>query len=198
MAERALTTEGSIAAALLLHFALISAVFIDWQPWGKTSTESFGSAAQDMSIVFVTPPQTQPAHTAGPIIDNAATPQKMTTSNTKQQRATSTQRTRQTQHARGSTEQLRGSAHGNRTLGVIRQQLVRARHFPRSAQRARIEGKPIVRFAINTDGSVATATVVKSSGHITLDQAALETVHRAAPFPYYDQPITVPISYALR
>jgi TonB family protein len=41
-------------------------------------------------------------------------------------------------------------------------------------------------------------TVVKSSGFPVLDQASVETIKRAAPFPPIRGTIRVPISYRLR
>lgn len=89
----------------------------------------------------------------------------------------------------------RGSARGNRILAQIRAQLWRARFYPAQAHQEHLTGDPIVEFSLHPDGRVAQLQLVRSSGHPTLDHAALETVHRAAPFPYWAGAIRIPIEY---
>lgn len=57
------------------------------------------------------------------------------------------------------------------------------RRYPASARARRTEGVVIVRFGMRRDGGLVSAGVLRSSGSATLDQAALSTVKRAAPFP---------------
>lgn len=89
----------------------------------------------------------------------------------------------------------RGSARGSRILAQIRAQLWRARFYPAQAHQEHLTGDPIVEFSLHPDGRVAQLQLVHSSGHPTLDHAALETVHRAAPFPYWAGAIRIPIEY---
>ncbi len=90
-----------------------------------------------------------------------------------------------------------GSLTGNPILTKIRQKIERAKYYPPEAKRQKIEGRPEVTFQINPDGTLANATLKSSSGNENLDNAALETVKRAAPFPYYERPISLAIKYSL-
>jgi protein TonB len=63
-------------------------------------------------------------------------------------------------------------------------------------------GKVVVRFVLSRTGEVTNSTVTTSSGNDILDQAALETLRRASPFPPFpaDKPgaqdaYTAPISF---
>ncbi|WP_163557841.1 TonB family protein [Halomonas sp. NO4] len=49
-----------------------------------------------------------------------------------------------------------------------------------------LHGQLRIRVVIGRDGELRQAEVVQSSGHVELDQAALETVHRAAPYRPFD------------
>mgnify|MGYP001430076181 CR=1 FL=1 len=77
------------------------------------------------------------------------------------------------------------------------------RRFPARARAARQQGTVHIRFRINRVGSVITATVVRSSGFATLDQAALDTLKRALPLPAIpkDRPdeieLTIPVEFYL-
>lgn len=102
---------------------------------------------------------------------------------------------RETRDARRET--ARGVPGGNVTLAQIRKRLARSLYYPLEAKRRGSEGRPIIQFKLHPDGSVAQARLVKSCGDTVLDQAALTTVQRAAPLPYYPQPITIPIVYKL-
>lgn len=61
--------------------------------------------------------------------------------------------------------------------------LEKFKRYPLAARRA--VGKTTVRFVINRGGVVTDAQVVRSSGNAVLDQAALDIVHRASPFPKF-------------
>ena len=55
--------------------------------------------------------------------------------------------------------------------------------YPQSAIDAGREGMAIVSFAIDREGRLVRARVLRSSGTAELDEAALATVRNAAPFP---------------
>lgn len=61
--------------------------------------------------------------------------------------------------------------------------LQRHRRYPRSALRSRLQGDVGVRFVIDRQGRLLSAEVVSSSGYKLLDQAALELLQRAQPYP---------------
>lgn len=87
--------------------------------------------------------------------------------------------------ASGSGQQV--SAAGNAAVsnypGQVVSRLRRALRYPGEARRERLRGEVHVSFSVSANGGVASARVVRSTGHQVLDQAALETIRRAAPFP---------------
>jgi len=77
------------------------------------------------------------------------------------------------------------------------------KQYPTDARLKHAEGRVVVRIIIQEDGQIVSATVAKSSGHDSLDQAALETVRKTSPItlvqPLEKPQITIqiPISYQL-
>lgn len=92
-----------------------------------------------------------------------------------------------------------GSGEGGSStiLQQIRNQIERHKHYPLMAKRSRIEGSPQVEFKIKQDGSLEYLTLQQSSGSKILDEAATLTVHQAAPYPFYPEPIALAIHYTL-
>lgn len=54
--------------------------------------------------------------------------------------------------------------------------------FPDAAKRAGIQGDVVVNFAIARNGELESAEIVRSSGHRVLDEEALDSIRRSAPF----------------
>ncbi len=67
--------------------------------------------------------------------------------------------------------------------GQVRQRIANAKHYPRVARRRGMEGQPIIAFTLNKGGRLMKVGLTQTSGHQLLDQAALEAVHQAAPYP---------------
>ncbi len=85
--------------------------------------------------------------------------------------------------------------------GKVAARLRKALRYPREAQRERLRGEVHVSFTISSSGGVGGIRVVRSSGHPVLDQAAIATVQRAAPFPPTPDgraswPFTVPLAFS--
>jgi periplasmic protein TonB len=57
------------------------------------------------------------------------------------------------------------------------------RRYPAAARAARLQGRVVVMFVMNRDGTVRSASVEDGSGLKVLDQEALDTVMRAQPLP---------------
>lgn len=74
-----------------------------------------------------------------------------------------------------------GNAAVDKYPGVVQRQLRRALRFPKGAGRAR--GEVHVQFVVSASGEASQISVVKSSGEPIIDEAAIATVRRAAPFP---------------
>jgi len=55
--------------------------------------------------------------------------------------------------------------------------------YPYLARESGLQGRLLMRFVINRDGSLAEARILRSSGFALLDQEALRSVHDASPFP---------------
>ena len=86
----------------------------------------------------------------------------------------------------------------------IRQAVDEHKHYPRMARRLGLEGRVVVAFTVEADGRLARVRVVESSGSELLDEAALEAVRQAAPFPPFPDGVerrqwdfTLPLSFSL-
>ena len=67
--------------------------------------------------------------------------------------------------------------------GQVRQRIANAKYYPRIAQRRGMEGQPVIAFTLDKGGRIMKAALAQTSGYQLLDQAALEAVHQAAPYP---------------
>ncbi|MEF3194313.1 MAG: energy transducer TonB [Halothiobacillaceae bacterium] len=92
--------------------------------------------------------------------------------------------------------------HGYRAR--IRQAIDEHKHYPRMARRLGLEGRVVVAFTVEADGRLARVRVVESSGSEVLDEAALEAVRQAAPFPPFPDGVerrqwdfTLPLLFSL-
>jgi protein TonB len=55
-------------------------------------------------------------------------------------------------------------------------------NFPNEARRRNLSGNPVIEVALASNGGLVRAAVRRSSGHVELDQAALEILKLATPF----------------
>lgn len=62
---------------------------------------------------------------------------------------------------------------------IVAARLAQAKQYPRSAQRARIEGTGTIWFRMNAAGQVTASRLTRGTGHAVLDQAIIETLRRA-------------------
>lgn len=83
-------------------------------------------------------------------------------------------------------------------LAKIRQRILQAKFYPPVARKRGLEGAVTVNFEIAPDGSLQTSSVLNSSGHAILDEEALKTLSRAAPYPFYEGIIHMKLDYQLR
>ncbi|MBO4453527.1 MAG: energy transducer TonB [Paludibacteraceae bacterium] len=77
-------------------------------------------------------------------------------------------------------------------------------HYPEDARKAKIEGRVLCQFIVNSDGRIVDVHVVKSSGNASLDHEALRVIHkmpRWKPGIQKGKPVrvkyTVPINFKL-
>jgi protein TonB len=64
---------------------------------------------------------------------------------------------------------------------ALRVKIEQARRYPPVARTNRWQGQVLVQFSVRHDGYLVDPRVESSSGHLLLDQAALETVREASP-----------------
>ena len=74
-----------------------------------------------------------------------------------------------------------------------------AKQYPESVKSRHIEGRVKVQFTLQADGSIMRIKVIKSSRHQKLDEAAVEAIKNAAPFPnppafLFQPPITLKVN----
>lgn len=75
----------------------------------------------------------------------------------------------------------------------------RFKEYPESAKSAHIEGRVHIEFVLLNDGTLSDIKILKSSRHKNLDEAALEAIKKASPFPrppafLFKTPVTMRIS----
>ena len=83
----------------------------------------------------------------------------------------------------GGASQTAGNAAASAYRAKVAAQLKRKRFYPSAARRDRLTGSATVSFTLNAAGKVTAARVVRSSGERILDEAAIEMVRRASPYP---------------
>ena len=65
----------------------------------------------------------------------------------------------------------------------VRSNITKAKYYPRIARKRGFEGKPIVTFSLGDQGELINLLLDQPSGHKVLNDAALETIRRGAPYP---------------
>jgi TonB family protein len=75
--------------------------------------------------------------------------------------------------------------------------LEKAKTYPRFARERGIEGTVLVRFKVQPTGAIERVDIVRSSGTKILDDASVKTIYRAAPVPYVEGWVEVPMVYQL-
>ncbi|MFB2550112.1 energy transducer TonB family protein [Ensifer soli] len=102
----------------------------------------------------------------------------------------------------GSKRRDAGNAVVSNYNGKVRSKVNRAFRYPTAARREGHQGTVQVQFTLAASGAILNARVVKSAGSAILDQAAVDTVQRAAPFPRFPDGVgrdrwvfTIPMVY---
>lgn len=86
---------------------------------------------------------------------------------------------------------------------ALREKIERSKRYPPLARANRWQGQVLVQFSVRRDGHLIDPRVAESSGHLVLDQAALETVREASPVALrhrLEQPlvaVSLPLTYQL-
>ena len=86
----------------------------------------------------------------------------------------------------------------------VRQAVDAHKHYPRLSRRMMEQGKVVVEFSVDASGAVSGVQIKQSSGSERLDEAALQAVRDAAPFPPFPDEVkrnrwqfTLPLSFSL-
>ncbi|HEX5036721.1 MAG TPA: energy transducer TonB [bacterium] len=91
-----------------------------------------------------------------------------------------------------------GDAGGsNAVLAEIHARIERAKRYPVMARKMQMEGDSFVRFAIDAGGQPKDIAIKTTSGYPVLDEEALATIRRAAPYPPYADSLVVGIRFHL-
>lgn len=91
-----------------------------------------------------------------------------------------------------------GKGEADPRLITIWKKINSSKYYPEIARREGLEGAPKVAFSIGLNGKIGEVKIVKSCGHDILDSAALETIKRSSPLPFYPKPITIAVRYSLK
>jgi protein TonB len=71
------------------------------------------------------------------------------------------------------------------------------RSYPPMARRLGMEGTVVVKFRIGKSGVPEGEHIVTGTGLEPLDDAALEIIKKAGPYPYVPEPVWIPIRFSL-
>jgi periplasmic protein TonB len=93
-----------------------------------------------------------------------------------------------------SSEQRDLAAVREAYLVTVTEHVQRSLFYPAEARRDALTGMVILKLVVNAKGGVVRATVARSTGHPTLDEAAITSVLRAAPFPEVPSGLPSPIT----
>ncbi len=81
---------------------------------------------------------------------------------------------------------------------LIQAAIERSKKYPRMARERGIEGVVHLRFKLTPAGAVEKVEIVESSGSDILDDASRQAVYQAAPMPYVNGWVELPIAYVLK
>jgi protein TonB len=92
------------------------------------------------------------------------------------------------------------SVYGSSTdyFSMVRMMIENHKQYPYAARKRQIEGRVVLRFVIDSDGSAKELSVIGSSNYQILDEAALRAVRDSSPFPgppekFFKGPVTLEI-----
>lgn len=70
--------------------------------------------------------------------------------------------------------------------------------YPYLARKKHIEGTVLAEFRLDASGMPENMKIVKTSSYAILDQAAKETIQKAAPYPAHSKRVEIPITFRLQ
>jgi protein TonB len=87
---------------------------------------------------------------------------------------------------------------GPHDFASIRRRIDAHKVYPQIAVRNGWEGRVLVEMRLEGDGRLSAVRLLEGSGHAVLDDATIDAVQRAAPFPPVARVLTVPVEYRLQ
>lgn len=211
-------TVGAVLVSLILHLALLMLLF------GKTEQRestlwSGGNSQKNLAPIFVT---ISKSRTPNPSLPNLITPVKPTTPGMQQAQTKTasapvipaqsafTKKKQPPTSGQGNSNTPRGgmgpgldpngaiSTHAPNVLASIRKKIMRQQFYPREAREKKLSGAVRVGFKILNDGQLEYVKIIQSSGKPVLDKAALTTINKATPLPFYPEDIALSLEYLLK
>ena len=86
----------------------------------------------------------------------------------------------------------------------VRSRILKAKYYPSLARKRGWEGEPVIEFMLARNGSLLSSTVALTSSYKILDDAAMDAIKNAAPYPKIPDPLKMnsirfklPISFIL-
>jgi protein TonB len=177
----------------------------------------------ETETVDAKPVEPPPVVQSTPVVESAVEPAQEASQPVQQAQAVETQSAPSSSAATASSGQAANAPVGNATdtrnstggaavsapspnyIAKLRLWLERHKDYPKLARRKRMQGVVLLYFRVGRDGSVMAQEIREDSGHVLLDEAALEMLARATPLPAFPQDmqgdyldVVLPVEYSLR
>jgi protein TonB len=83
----------------------------------------------------------------------------------------------------GALSAALGAVDRSTYFDMVRQRIEHHKRYPLAARKRQVQGKVILRFTISEKGDLKNVNVLRSSKNSDLDQAAMDAIRSAAPYP---------------
>lgn len=67
-------------------------------------------------------------------------------------------------------------------MRMLKERIENLWKYPKDAARSKLSGDLRIKFVIKKDGTLESANIVRTSGHISLDEAAIKALEKASPY----------------
>lgn len=209
---------GAVIASLAIHLALLLLLFGKNEQRDSTLW-SGGNSQKNLAPVFVTLSKStvtnlSPAKQVAPVKPASLHLQRVSASTnsslTQLPKPTPSRTNKNPSSGLGFSDTPRGgegpgldskgtvAAQAPHILASIRKRIMREQFYPREAREKKLSGTVRVGFKILDSGQLKYVRVIQSSGKPVLDKAALATINRATPLPYYPEDIALSLEYLLK
>lgn len=101
-----------------------------------------------------------------------------------------------TTKATNESKAIKGNKY-NKLIQLMFHQIIQHKAPIHGSLHKHIKGKALVKFILNPNGSIAQVKILKSSGNIFIDKAAVTTIKSSAPFVFANKYLKSPQAFAL-